>query len=62
MIIGNGELGRLGNWGLGAVRRLHNKTDLFWLQYLDILSLLPGGIGDLGIWRLYNKVDLLIDY
>ncbi len=38
--------GDLGTWGLGAGRRLHNKTDLFWLQYLDILSLLPGGIGE----------------
>ncbi len=29
---------------VGHRRRLHYKVDLFWLQYLDILSLLPGGL------------------
>nr|MDJ0747294.1 amino acid adenylation domain-containing protein [Xenococcaceae cyanobacterium MO_167.B27] len=32
----------------GAGRRLDNKADLFWVQYLDILSLLPGGQGSEG--------------
>ncbi len=34
--------------GIGAGRRLHYKADLFWIQYLDLSSLLPGdwGLGE----------------
>ena len=47
---------------IGAGRRLHYKTDLFWVQYLDILSLLPGGLG-IGDWGLVIAKKLLIaDY
>ena len=60
------ETGGTGDWGLGigAGRRLHYKTDLFWVQYLDILSLLPGGLGtgELGDWGSNTYYLLLITY